>query len=84
MSPLKLVHIRWIDSEVAADWTDLADIDRVFDPIESVGFLINENEEGYTLAGMAAPETDCYNNLQYIPRGCVKKVTPLCLLMTTT
>lgn len=80
MIGLELVHIKWIDSEVSNEWSVIGELSHSFDEIHSVGFLIDQTEQGYVLAGMWDVETCSINAIQFIPKGCVTKVTSLCLL----
>jgi hypothetical protein len=78
----ELVHIAWIDSQVSNSWEKSQDILPEFDELHSVGFLIDHGPDGYVLAGMLDPEASSVNAVQFIPRGCVRKVTSLCLMKT--
>jgi hypothetical protein len=76
----EIVHIKWVDSEVLNEWTDAKSLKPSFDELHSIGFLIDQGPEGYLVAGMVDPETASINAIQFIPKGCVKKITPLTLL----
>jgi hypothetical protein len=80
MISFELVHIKWIDSEMMNEWVDVATLNKTFSEIHSIGLLIDQNEQGYILAGSYDPENNSINAVQFIPRQCVSKINPLSLL----
>jgi hypothetical protein len=82
----KMVHIRWIDSNYSAGWEFLPKEAPKTTIVESVGFVLFENDEAITLTGnysQAFDETpEQANGVMTIPKCCVEGITsvsrPVC------
>lgn len=72
----QLVNVQWNDSwSGGAHWESRSDVDIVFAPISTVGFLVAKNETWIAIAQSISE--DQYGNVQRIPVGCVVEVTVL-------
>jgi len=81
---LEVVHIEWIDSEAINQWSSILEIDQEFHVIHTVGMLIHQDADRYLIAAAYEPENVEVNAAIWIPRACVRKVTPLCQLNLKT
>jgi hypothetical protein len=76
MKSPKLVLVEWIDACHAPSGWQFGDSPQVdFEPVFSVGFLIEKQKKGILLAQTWFPE-DCANIIA-IPRGMITKITVL-------
>ena len=76
--------IEWRDTFSKNGWHNLKEVEewakRGAEFISSVGFYIGEYGEFMVFSGMIATDilTDStVGMIQYIPKGCIKKITPL-------
>ena len=71
----KIVAIKWIDSSAhSTGWTDEKDLELI--PILTVGFLISENDDSYSIShsiGFKGLHFDVF----MIPKGCVLQLVEL-------
>ena len=71
----KIVAIKWIDSSAhSTGWTDEKDLELI--PILTVGFLISETDESYSIShsiGFKGLHFDVF----MIPKGCVLEIKDL-------
>jgi hypothetical protein len=76
MKSPKLVLVTWIDAcHAPSGWQFGGKIDVDFDPVYSIGFLIEKRKEGILLA-QTWFESDCANIIA-IPKGMIKKIKVL-------
>ena len=67
----KRVEIEWIDSKFGGDWEYLEEIIPKPAKVTSIGYLIDENEEGLTIAH-SVTEKQCCGRIT-IPKVCIAK-----------
>ena len=76
MKSPKLVLVEWIDAcHAPSGWQFGNAIEVDFDPVHSIGFLIEKRKEGILLA-QTWFDSDCANVIA-IPSGMIKKITTL-------
>jgi len=76
MKSPKLVLVQWIDACHAPSGWQFGEAPQVdFEPVYSVGFLIEKRKKGILLAQTWFPQ-DCANIIA-IPRGMITKITVL-------
>jgi hypothetical protein len=74
------VYVKWVDSYgVSSGWEDISDYKADILKIESVGFVIYEDEDVIALAPNYGEETEHTpkqaNGIMVIPKACVIKIT---------
>lgn len=74
---LPIVRIKWIDSEVLTEWTNLEDLNHTFGIVVTVGILVSKSSEFYLIASTYDGSTEAINAAIWIPRVAVKSVQPL-------
>ena len=75
--PTYLVIIEWGDAWSGSHWVDLNhDVARA-SKIISVGYLMEENKDGYLITGRVDRDNNDVGNRSFIPRGMVQKITRL-------
>lgn len=77
---LEVVYITWMDSQASNTWEKISEIEKKFDTIHSVGFLVHQDEEMYLLAVSVDPGSELVNAYMQIPAKCVLKVKPMGVL----
>ena len=71
----KIVSIEWVDSShYSLGWTDEVNLDLT--PIITIGFLVGENKESYTVSHSVGFEGYHFDAF-VITKGCVKNVSYL-------
>lgn len=68
---LSIVYVKWIDASHAdgEGWKLIKDYKPQYDPVESVGFLVHEDERSITLAVSVYEEH--YGSEMLIPKGMI-------------
>jgi hypothetical protein len=76
MKSPKLVLVEWIDAcHADSGWQFGGKPDVDFDPVYSIGFLVEKRKQGILLAQTWFPGD--YANVIAIPKGMIKKITVL-------
>lgn len=65
---MRVLHVTWLDSEAANEWTRLEDLDDVLEVTHSVGLVVKESETFILMALSYDPETSSINSFKKIPR----------------
>lgn len=68
-----IVLVLWNDAESIDAWTHSSEVDCGTTTVESVGFLINEDEKALTLALNYDSGNDCYSCIIKVPTGMISK-----------
>ena len=74
---LQIVHVQWIDSCALGEWTDVSELDHTFEMIDTVGLLIHADDTAYFVASTYDRERAAVNAAMWIPKACVRKLSPL-------
>ena len=75
---MKVVHVRWLDSEAAGEWLEIKDQVRPLSLTDSVGMLIAETENSIVLALSRDSETESILCHQHIPITAIEEIRTLC------
>ncbi len=68
---MEIALIKWVDAKTANNgWTNQADLDISIPEVESVGFVIEEDDKKIAILQTVADDGDCFN-LFVIPKGVV-------------
>ncbi len=87
MSEPVLMSIEWLDAWVdGSDQVNLGDPDPHHHPLlmQTIGWLIREDESGYSLFNERCLDDSSYRSRTFIPRGMVKKVTAFAMTKPRT
>lgn len=74
---LKVVHVQWVDSEAIGEWTELSEASHDLGVIHTVGLLVHQDTDSLLIASTYDGVREAVNAAIWIPRACVKAVTPL-------
>ena len=79
LTPEHLYLVEWLDPSNRSGWMTRDELLRAEGPIMiSVGWFLGDNSQGEMVIGMDFCRDDGhYNNVGYVPRSLVKKVTEL-------
>ena len=79
---MELIKVKWIDSACSNSWWTMADDAEEKDKISpivinSVGYIIKENDDYVCLAQNYGVEPEQFCNVITIPKGCIKEINVL-------
>jgi len=78
-----LVRIKWRDAfhPEHCNWWDIVELDEFIQCEEwiayNVGWIVHEDKDFYTIAGMVAGGGKAVSHIQRIPKGCVMEIKKL-------
>lgn len=73
---LQVVHVEWVDSEAVGEWTELTEASHDLGLIHTVGMLIHQDSDSLLVASTYDGVREAVNASIWIPRGCIRRLTP--------
>jgi hypothetical protein len=73
----KIVYLRWLDSALSPDWQHAPNERTGLSEIETVGYLILEDDKHVQVAQSSYEEWDKYSAIQSIPKSVILEMRTL-------
>ena len=75
----KILYLRWLDSALVPEWAHAPNEGTGLSEIETVGYLVFEDEKHIQVAQSIFDECDKYSAIQSIPKSVIleRRVVPL-------
>jgi len=68
---MKIIYLRWFDSALTSDWTNAPNKHTGLSEIETIGYLILEDDKHVQIAQSSFKECDKYSAIMAIPKSVI-------------